>query len=100
MTSDQWVLISTLAIGTFSLRFAGLLAGDAIERRPRLRAILRDLPGCLVVALVAASLTGAESAAWLAAAVALAAAAWTNHIIATMILGTLAFVALQAVWLG
>jgi uncharacterized membrane protein len=97
MTGAQWALIAALALGTFALRVAGLLVGDAIERRPALHAILRDLPGCLVVVLVAASLAGEALAAWLAAAVALGVAAWTNHVVTTMVLGTLALVAAEAV---
>ena len=96
MTGAQWALILALAVGTFAIRYAGLLAGDAIKRRPALRAILHDLPGCLVVALVASSLAGEVMAAWLAAAVALGVAAWTNHVIATMVVATLAFATLQA----
>ncbi|MCF7728127.1 AzlD domain-containing protein [Sulfitobacter sp. M22] len=82
MTGTQWTLISALAVGTYAIRYIGLLAGDAIERRPALRAVLRDLPGCLVVALVASSLAGEEPVVWLAAAIALGVASWTNHVIA------------------
>lgn len=96
MTGSQWALIATLAMGTFAIRYTGLLAGDAIERRPALRKILQDLPGCLVVSLVASSLAGTEPVVWLAAAAALAVAAWTNHVIATMVVGTLAFAMLQS----
>ncbi len=95
MTSAQGTLIVALAVGTFAIRYAGLLAGDAIERRPALRAVLHDLPGCLVVALVASSLAGEEPFVWLSAAVALGIAAWTNHVIATMVVGTLAFAVLR-----
>ena len=96
MTQTQWALIVALAIGTYAIRYIGLLAGDAIERRPALRAILHDLPGCIVVALVASSLAGESPVVWLAAVVALGVATWTNHVIATMLLGTLAYAALQA----
>lgn len=96
MTEAQWALIVALAVGTFAIRYAGLLAGDAIERRPALQAILHDLPGCLVVALVASSLAGETMVVWLAAAVALGIAAWTNHVVATMVVATLVFAALQA----
>jgi uncharacterized membrane protein len=99
MTGGQWTLIIALAIGTYAIRYIGLLAGNAIERYPSLRAMLQDLPGCLVAALVASSLAGKEPVVWLAAAVALAVAAWTNHVIATMVVGTLAFAALRAFWL-
>ena len=96
MTQAQWALIGALALGTYAIRYVGLLAGDAIERRPALRAVLHDLPGCLVVALVASSLAGKEPFVWLAAAAALVVAAWTKHVIATMVVGTLAFAALRA----
>lgn len=98
MTISQWVLIAVLAVGTFAIRDLGLLAGDVVQGRPAPRKILQDLPDCLVVALVASSLAGKEPIVWLAAAAALAIAAWTNHVVATMIVGTLAFAALQALW--
>ena len=96
MTGAQWALILGLAAATYALRLSGLLLGDALERRPRLRTVLRDLPGCLVVALVAASLAVEGAAAWIAAAVALGVAVWTNHVIATMGAGVAAFMILQA----
>ncbi len=95
MTHTQWALIVALAIGTYAIRYIGLLAGDAIERRPALRAILRDLPGCLVVALVASSLAGESLVVWLAAVVALGVATWTNHVVTTMLVGILTYGALQ-----
>ncbi|WP_114391303.1 AzlD domain-containing protein [Notoacmeibacter marinus] len=94
MTTAQWLLIGLLAAGTFAIRLTGLFVGDAVERRPALRAVLHDLPGCLVVALVASSLAGASPQAWLAAAVALAVAAWSNHVILTMAIGVGAFIAI------
>ena len=95
MTQTQWALIVALAIGTYAIRYIGLLAGDAIERRPALRAILRDLPGCLVVALVASSLAGESLVVWLAAVVALGVATRTNHVVTTMLVGILTYGALQ-----
>ena len=95
MTGAQWTLVIALAIGTYAIRYIGLLAGNAIERYPRLQGMLQDLPGCLVVALAASSLAGKEPIVWLAAALSLAVAAWTNHVIATMVVGTLAFAALR-----
>ena len=97
MTTAQWLLIGLLAAGTFAIRLTGLLVGDAVERRPALRAVLRDLPGCLVVALVASSLASASPQAWIAAAVALSVAAWSNHVILTMVIGVGAFISIETV---
>ena len=94
MTPDQWLLVGTLAAGTFALRLCGYLVGDAIADRPRLRRVLDDLPGCLVVALVASSLATQGWTAWAAAGVALAVAIWTNAVLATMGAGLAVFVGL------
>ena len=98
MTEAQWMLVLGLAVGTYAIRLGGLVAGDAISRRPRLRSVLGDLPGCLVVGLVAASLSDGAAATWLAAAVTLGMAAWSNHVVATMVVGVGAYVALGAWW--
>ena len=95
MTASQWILIVALAIGTYGIRYIGLLAGDAIERRPALRAVLHALPGCLVVALVASSLAGEAPVVWLAAAAALGVVTWANHVVTTMLVGILTSGALQ-----
>lgn len=97
MTVSYWMLILVLAIAAFSIRVLGLFAGDAIKSS-RAAWVLDDLPGLIVVALVASSLAGQPAVTWIAAAVALAVACLTNHVILTMCIGVAAFGALG--WFG
>lgn len=97
MTFPFWMLIGVLAIAAFSIRVLGLVAGDAI-RSSRLSWVLDDLPGLIVVSLVAASLAGQSVGTWIAAAVALAVSYVTNHVILTMCVGVAAYGGL--LWLG
>ena len=90
MTSTFWMLIIMLAVAAFAIRVAGLLAGDRIKSS-RNAWILDDLPGLIVVSLVAASLSGQPVQMWIAAAIALGVAMVTNHVIATMCLGVMAY---------
>lgn len=99
MTIDKWSLILLLALCAYGLRFTGLLIGDWLDERPKLKVILEDLPGCLVVALVAASLSQADPAAWIAAPAALAIAIWRANVVLVMIISTLIF-ALMKMWIG
>ena len=96
MTKYQWSLIILLAIFAYGIRFVGLIAGDWFYHQPRLKKILCDLPGCLVIALVAASLSHAGTAAWIAAAVAFAVARFNGNVVVVMIVGTGVFALLQA----
>ncbi|MBM1312367.1 AzlD domain-containing protein [Sulfitobacter mediterraneus] len=97
MTSSHWILIAVLAMAAFAIRVIGLFAGDAI-RASRFAWILNDLPGLIVVSLVASSLAGQPLITWVAAAAALIAALLTNHVIATMCIGFAAYAALG--WFG
>ena len=75
----------------------GLFAGDAIKSS-RFAWMLDDLPGLIVVSLVASSLAGQSIGTWIAAAAALAVAYVTNHVILTMCIGVATYGGL--VWLG
>lgn len=97
MTTPMWMLILALAAAAFFIRVLGLLAGDAI-RSSRFAWMLEEVPGLLIVALVAASLAGQPIGAWGAAAVALGIASLTNHVILTMGLGVAAYAGLA--WFG
>ncbi len=94
MTDYHWLLIGILAAAAFTIRLTGLIAGNAI-RRSRLAPLLDDLPGLIIVALVAASLAGQPVLTWLAAAAALAAAWKTNNVVATMLVGVAVFAGLS-----
>ncbi|WP_421779874.1 AzlD domain-containing protein [Kiloniella litopenaei] len=89
MTDAQWLLIGTLAFGAYSIRFLGLVSGQLISEHKYLNKFLADLPGCLIVALIAASLAGENSITWIAAAITLAIALITNHVVMTMAFGFL-----------
>lgn len=95
MTLSHWMLILLLAIAAFSIRVLGLFAGDVI-RASRFAWVLDDVPGLLVVALVASSLAGQSALTWAAAAVALGVAYVTNHVILTMCVGGLAYAGLAS----
>jgi len=97
MTAPYWTLILVLALAAFSIRVVGLIAGDSI-RASRFAWMLDDVPGLIVVSLVAASLAGQSFQTWVAAAVALSVALLSNHVIATMAIGVLAYAALG--WLA
>lgn len=97
MTFPFWMLIVVLAIAAFSIRVLGLFAGDAIKSS-RFSWVLDDLPGLIVVSLVASSLAGQPLGTWIAAAIALAIAYATNHVILTMCVGVATYGGL--VWFG
>ncbi len=93
MSYSHWMLIALLALAAATIRIVGLLAGSAI-RRSRYAPILDDLPGAIIVSLVAASLADQPGPGWLAAAIALATAWFTRNVIATMVVGVASFAAL------
>lgn len=97
MTEQQWILILTLGLGAYGIRFLGLVAGKAINDNRHLKKLLDNLPGCLVVALVASSLANAEPITWLAAAIALAVAIISNHVVLTMLVGFAAIYLLKLI---
>lgn len=93
MSGDHWAVIAILAVAAFSIRVLGLVAGGRI-RASRYAWMLDELPGLIVVSLVASSLVGHPFQTWFAAVVALCVAILTNHVIATMIVGVAAFAAI------
>ena len=97
MNLSFWMLIVALAAAAFSVRVLGLFAGGAI-RSSRFSWVLDDLPGLIVVSLVASSLAGQSVGTWLAATAALGVAYISNHVILTMCIGVAAYGGL--VWVG
>lgn len=93
MSAPYWLLIGALAAAAFFIRVLGLLAGNRIQYS-RHAWILDDLPGLIIVSLVAASLAGQPPATWIAAAITLAVAVWTRHVILTMCVGVAAYAGL------
>ncbi|GHB39580.1 hypothetical protein GCM10007094_31330 [Pseudovibrio japonicus] len=97
MSFPFWMLIVVLAVAAFSIRVLGLFAGDTI-RSSRFSWVLDELPGLIVVSLVASSLAGQSIGVWLAASAALVTAYFANHVILTMCVGVAAYGGL--VWVG
>lgn len=95
MTGAHWAVVGMLALAAFLIRVAGLIAGGRI-RASRHAWVLEDLPGLIVVSLVASSLIGQPLPTWIAAGVALGVAILTNHVIATMAIGVAAYAGLVA----
>jgi len=98
MSGAHWGVIGILALVAFSIRVLGLIAGGRI-RASRHSWVLDDLPGLIVVSLVVASLAGQPLQTWVAAGAALGAAVLTNHVIATMVVGVVAFAGLVVIGL-
>ena len=97
MSYPFWLLIAALALAAFSIRVLGLVAGDAIKGS-RFAWILDELPGLIVISLVASSLADQSIGTWLAAGIALLIAYLTNHVIWTMCGGVAAYALL--LWIG
>lgn len=95
MSQNQWMLILFLGLAAYGIRLLGLLAGQTIQHNARLRPVLEDLPGCLVVGLVAVSLADQPVETWLAAGAALAVAVVSNNVVVTMVLGFIAILGLR-----
>lgn len=92
------MLIVVLVIAAFSIRVVGLFAGNAIKSS-RYSWVLDDLPGLIIISLVASSLAGQSLGTWLAAAAALAVAYLSNHVILTMCIGLAAYAGLATLGL-
>ncbi|WP_120632558.1 AzlD domain-containing protein [Ruegeria sp. EL01] len=97
MTFPFWMLIVVLAVAALSIRVLGLFAGDAIKSS-QYSWVLDDLPGLIVVSLVASSLAGQSVETWIAAGIALVVAYLSNHVILTMCVGVAVYGGL--VWVG
>jgi len=98
MSGAHWGVIGILAFAAFSIRVLGLIAGGRI-RASRHAWALDDLPGLIVVSLVAASIAGQPLQTWVAAGAALGAAVLSNHVIVAMVVGVVAFAGLAVIWL-
>lgn len=93
--SEVWIIISILALGTFSIRLTGVLAGQKLPTSGFWARALNALPGCLIVSLVAVMLSSGGPKEWIAGAIALGVATWTKNLPLTMIAGILAVLALR-----
>lgn len=96
MNRDVILLIVGLAVATYAIRALGLVTGNFFQQS-RFAWVLQELPGILIVALVASSLATMSPTGWIAAAVALGIAIYSNHVVLTMIGGVAAFALVQTV---
>ncbi|MEP1613725.1 MAG: AzlD domain-containing protein [Roseobacter sp.] len=94
MEPNAILLIGGLAIATFAVRALGLITGNFFQES-RFSWALRNLPGILIVSLVASSLANMTLVGWAAASIALGIALYSNHVILTMIGGVAAYALLQ-----
>lgn len=88
--TEAWGLILGLAGASLAIRVAGLILGGRIARS-RMAWVLDELPGLIVISLVATSLAGAGPAGWLAGLAALAASIVTRNVIVAMAAGMATF---------
>ena len=95
MNDTQWVFIIFLAFGAYAIRFMGLIGGQLVSENAGLNKLLSNLPGCLIVALIAASLAEADLLIWAAAAIAFVVALISNNVVATMGLGFVSILSLK-----
>jgi len=94
MTSSYWIFIGVLTFMAFAIRVIGLIAGGAI-RKSSMAPLLDDLPGLIIISLVAATMADQPATTWIPATAALGVAWMTNNVILTMIVGVGAFAALS-----
>ena len=90
-----WAVIAALAIGTFAIRLSGALLGQRLPSAGPWARALSALPGCLILAFVAASLAQGGPREWAAGALAAGVAIATRSLPLTMIIGVAAIWALR-----
>lgn len=95
MSTPVWLLITGLALGTFSIRLGGYLLGARLPRQGVWARALSALPGTLIIALLATQLVHGGPAEWGAAAVSLGIATLTRNLPLTMLGGLLSIVVLR-----
>jgi uncharacterized membrane protein len=93
MTWDAALALAALAVTAFALRASGILLGRLIPSTGKAGQFLREMPGAVMVSLVAPVLIHGGPAEWLAAGATAATAKLTGSLIGSMA------VALVSVWL-
>ena len=95
--TNTWLVVALLAAGTFAIRLAGVVVGQRIREDGALARGLRDLPGCLIIALVSVSLLSGGPREWGAGLVAAGIAVATRSLPLTMAGGIAAVFVLRHV---
>ncbi|MEL6298288.1 MAG: AzlD domain-containing protein [Pseudomonadota bacterium] len=94
--TEPWIVILYLAAATFAIRLTGVYVGQSLPQQGRIARALNALPGCLIAALVAQSLSTGGPAEWTAATVAAATAIATRSLPLTMAAGIAAVLVARA----
>jgi uncharacterized membrane protein len=87
--SETNLVILILAIGTLTVRLAGVAVGQKLPRHGAWARGLNALPGCMIVSLVMVVLSAGGPKEWLAALAALGVAIVSNNLPVTMLVGIL-----------
>jgi len=87
--TDIWIVITLLAIATFSIRLGGVLLGQKLPVTGPWARGLNALPGCLIIALVSVLVLSGGPHEWIAGAVALVVTLVTRNLPLTMTAGIL-----------
>lgn len=105
-TTQVWVVIALGAIGTYSIRASFLLLADRMAALPQsVRTALRMIPAAALAALVAPGLLRPGDDGLfepfnpraIAGLVALVVAWWTKNVLATIVVGLVVIVGLEAI---
>lgn len=98
MTSDVILGLVALGLTAFALRGGGMLLGGLIPTTGKAGQFLREMPGAVMVSLVAPSVANGGPAEWLAT-VLTAALAWrTRSVLLSMAFGLVVAAALRQVF--
>ncbi|MEE2692379.1 MAG: AzlD domain-containing protein [Pseudomonadota bacterium] len=93
--SETHAAIAALLVGTLTIRLAGATLGQRLPTEGGWARALNALPGCLILSLVIVMLLNGGPREWFAAALALATAAVTKSLPATMAVGVAAVALLR-----
>ena len=94
---ETWIVIVTLAVGTFSIRAAGFVLGARLPTSGAWARAFEALPGCLIASLLTVLLVQGAPDEWAAAVAALVVAAITRSLPLTMLAGIATVWALRTI---
>lgn len=87
MTVDAALALAALALAAFAVRSSGILLGGLIPSTGKAGQLLREMPGAVMISLVAPSVVNGGPAEWLATALTAALAWKTRSLIGSMAAG-------------
>lgn len=86
-TPDALLAVLGMAAATYALRIGGLLLAGYLPRRGRWAAAFEQVPGAVMVAIVAPAILAAGPLGWIAAAACAGVALRTRNLLLTMLVG-------------